>query len=355
MFNDFSEQDIIDIIHYHSYKQVLEDYKNFEFCTEDSNTFIIRLDPHDLYETNLVVRKNKDLTLSLKRGPIPVTYEQACIKIKAIWTQLYNTLLTNIVDKTIKNINELRFPVENRPKHFVPDDAYQPQYIELLENKKIFKKLIISAKGLRATLTTYGYNTKKATSILAYKYINWLNKDISKYLYGKLGKHASVSAYNLYIQNPTKFKYYNEELTLRNWTITTLLNLKHEEENRFLNKKEFNYSMDIEQLVEYTKNKYPYKKQVVFQQLSPRLIKDTFYKYNLEVERIVDLITTQNINTPTYTICKMLIYYSYYLYLDDTIIALAMNHVTQKSKNMTQIEVWNEFRKHCNTLLSNIY
>ena len=351
-----SDEELLDILNNVAYHSILQQYRNenYEFLTQ--NEYIFTMPP--LHEEYVHVNFSKNsCNGELEQADAPVTFEQIAELIKKHWELLRHTLYRKVIDFVAEYSLDLTLPKPNRPANYIvnPNHTYTIEN-RIANNEVLHKKLVTVTRGLRAALTGEGYSPKKIVSIFAGKYINWLGREDSEYLYAKVGKNVGAEAFNLLQRDKLAFKYYMENEKTKNWTIAVALavggkrymsHARLDSPGDFASKYE-DHKNTVRGLIEYAKHHWlslcPYLEDKVFQNLSPRLIKDTYHRYPKQLHRFVALVAENGIDIPTYTMSKMLIYKEQNLHSSTIDIASALSHAATLDRRTTQKDAWEQFK-----------
>ena len=355
-----SDEELFDILKNVAYHSVLQQYRNenYEFLKQSEYTFTMPL--HGQY-SHVAFSKNS-CNGELNQADAPVTFEQIATLIKKHWDLLRYALYQNVVDFVAEYSIDLTFPKANRPINYTVNPNHKHNIEARIANNELLqKKLVTTVRGLRATITGEGYNPKKVINVFAGKYINWLGREDSEYLYAKVGKNVGAEAFNLLQRDKLAFKYYMENEKTKNWTIAIALAISG---NRYLSHTRLDSPGDftskyedhkdtVRGLIQYAKHHWlflcPYLEDKVFQNLSSRLIKDTYHRYPKQLHRFVALVAENGIDIPTYTMSKMLIYKEQNLHSSTIDIASALSHAATQDRHTTQADAWEQFKSSIST------
>ena len=353
-----TNEEIYDILKNLAYSAIIEKYRNenFEFLIMNDKMFRMPM-PYKRQDV-INVSRNSD-TNELLDNEAPITFEQAAKKIKQHWETMLTTLRHEVQAFVTKCALDQSYPEQNRPKDFEIDPMYEYkiQY-RIQDDAKINQLFVKLIKGIRAAITHEGYDGKKVVSVFAGKYINWLGREDSQYLYAKVGKNVSVPAFNLLQRDRRDYKLYMEDPRTKNWTIAVshavavscLQRVITPDNPSYVSTKYEDNTATVSQLINYAKKNRltltPYFEDQVFQHLSPRLVKDTYLKYPQQLHRLVALIAENDIDIPTYTMCKMLIYKDKHMHTSTIAVASALSHAATKDYRTTQVDAWNQLKSY---------
>ena len=353
-----SDDDILDTLRNIAYPTILQKYltSDYEFLMEtDSMFYMMPLDSKDAGTHNSFRADKSSKTNELQSNRSPVTFEQALDLVKSHWTSLERDISNDLYKFLSDNLLELTFPVSTRPAHYVIDPYCRYNLDSRIKgNKIIAHKMRMAAKGIRASITKQGYSTKTVMSVFAGKYINWLGREDSQYLYAKLGKHASAETYNLLQRDRIPYQYYMENALTKNWTIAISIALAPGwvGKSRVSRNGEFtsiydDHKTSTRDLIIYAKSQWlslcPYYEDKVFQNISPRLIKDTYHNYPKQLHRLVALIAELGIDSPTYTMSKKLIHKEQFLHAKTIELASAISNAAKLDYKTTQNHAVDQF------------
>ncbi len=351
-----SNDDIYDIIKNIAYNTILEKYRKADFTFLIMNDNFFSMPMAYKRPTTFAISKHP-YTKELLTDNAPVTFEQATALMKRHWDHLFFTLSEEVQDFVVQYALDLSFPPQNRPKDFTVSQQYIYSLKDRIQkNNDLNKQFIRTVKGLRASITHEGYSRKKVVNVFAGKYINWLGREDSQYLYAKIGKHVTAETYNLLQRDRAAYKKYMEDPRTKNWTIAVSVAIgktgyvshaRLDSPGDFTSKYK-DHKTTVSRLIEYAKHHWlslcPYLEDKVFQNLSPRLIKDTYHKYPQQLHRLVALIAETDIDIPTYTMCKMLIYKERHMHMSTIATASALSHAATNDYCTTQQDAWNQFK-----------
>ena len=352
-----SDDDIIDTLRHIAYPTILQKYRNsgYEFLVETNTSFSMMPLNKDTRHLSFTVEKNPT-TGELLKDANPVTFEQTLVHIKNHWTSIEREISNDLHKFLVDNLLEYTFPAATRPENYVIHPYTRTPCLDyrIKDNKKIEHKIRMAAKGIRATITKQGYNDKVVMSVFAGKYINWLGREDSQYLYAKLGKKVKAEAYNLLQRDRKAYKYYMDCPETKNWTIAVSMALGKESVGHVKMSKPGDFTSLYENnntstrdLIVYAKSHWlslcPYYEDKVFQTLSPRLIKDTYNRYPKQLHRLVALVAEHGIDTPTYTMSKKLIYKDHLMHTTTIELASAISNAAKLDYKTTQQHAIDQF------------
>ena len=347
-----NNEELIDMIHHvvypKMYTYITNKTKNQKFLEITETQFKTNV-PHDydyvsdqqIY--NIVKNSNGTITPNA-----PVTAKEIANHTKIVLWWVRNHIQDVCIRTLEKHITNLIYTADiQNQEWFNSTNIYDELTSHMYpENNPVKEKLNKTVAILVPLYTGLPRNPKKAQNILAGSYTNWLNKETTRAIYGLCATKAKAPAYNMYVQNVDKINEYLHNDRTKNWVFALMAQLStgydvpesvHSDITEAIN-----HLMDS--VFENNKHYDKQKHIDIFNQLSPKLVKDVYRRYPSAVHTLIEYILKTPDNTiPSYTFCKHILYKQ--KLLNPKIVAIAAQYSNQVGKTYkTQQQALNAFR-----------